>query len=88
METRGTLKEGEPHPEAFRAAQYLLSIGQLNLVKYSEAFASCSIEGNRWAEICSETLDRFLKGNPVSDRYILGLAWAIRRMEDEEKKSK
>jgi hypothetical protein len=29
----------------------------------------------------AETLDRLLKGEPVSDRYLLGLAWTIKGSE-------
>ena len=53
------------------------------LVIQLEAFSSCAIEGNRLAEICSETLDRLLKSEPVSDRYLLGLAWAMRSVIDD-----
>jgi hypothetical protein len=49
---------------------------------YLESYSSCAIEGNRLAEICAETLDRLIHGQPVSDRYILGLAWNLRDMEE------
>jgi len=39
---------------------------------------SCAIESNRLAEVCSGTLHRLMTQQPVSDRYILGLAWAVR----------
>jgi hypothetical protein len=48
-----------------------------------ESFSSCAIDGNRFAEVCGETLRRVMSGEPVSDRYILGLAWAIRGMNEE-----
>jgi S-adenosylmethionine:diacylglycerol 3-amino-3-carboxypropyl transferase len=79
---RGTLAIGEPHPAAFYARQYLASLSFEELSIYQESFASCAIEGNRMAEICSETLNRLLTGLPVSDRYILGLAWAIRDIKN------
>ena len=80
-EVRGTLEVGEPHPSAQGALDYVTHLGYFKLNTYLEAFSSCAIEGNRLGEICSETLDRVLKGESVSDRYILGLAWAIRNME-------
>lgn len=46
-----------------------------------ESFSSCAIDGNRFAEVCGETLRRVMNHEPVSDRYILGLAWAIRGMD-------
>lgn len=49
-----------------------------------ESFSSCAIEGNRFAEVCGETLRRVMQREPVSDRYVLGLAWAIHGMESSE----
>lgn len=83
-EERGTLRQGEPHPEAFSAAEYLASLGSLKLSTYQEAFASVSLSGNRTSEILSETMHRFMTGQPVSDRYILGLAWAVKKMEEKD----
>ena len=37
------------------------------------------------AEVKSLTLQRVLNGEPVSDRYILGLAWAMKMMEEMDK---
>ena len=79
-ETVGTLQVGEPHPAARDALHYLKGLGS-NLLEYQEAFASTAIEGNRLAEICSETLSRLLASEPVSDRYLLGLAWTVREIE-------
>lgn len=77
--TRGELAVTEPHPAAFAAQDYIASLtahpGKISI--WSESFASCAIEGNRLAEVCSETLNRLLTGQPVSDRYILGLAFTI-----------
>jgi hypothetical protein len=84
MNNQGTLKEGEPHPVAFIAKEYLIGLGYPKLIMYLEAYSSCAIEGNRLGEICAETLDRLMKGLPVSDRYILGLAFSIRNMEDKK----
>lgn len=80
----GTLKPGEPHPAAMSALPYLNNLGKAKLRRYAEAFASAALSGNRWADICGETLDRLLHGDPVSDRYTLGLAWTILSMEHPE----
>mgnify|MGYP000275815929 CR=1 FL=1 len=80
LKERTELKEGEPHPAAYSAKAWLsdyLSTGT-NAPILKESLASCAIENNRLAEICSETLDRLLTGKPVSDRYLLGLAWFVR----------
>jgi hypothetical protein len=74
---RGTLNANEYHPAADSAKHYLASLGWADLCIWQESFASCAIEGNRLAEICSETLHRLMGGEPVSDRYILGLAFTI-----------
>ena len=82
---RGELKQGEPHPAAKKALEYISSLGFKELMMYLESFSSCAIEGNRLAEICSETLHRLLHKLPVSDRYLLGLAWTLRNMEEKKK---
>lgn len=72
---KGELGATEFHPSAKSAFDYIKShsISELNMIL--EACSSCAIEGNRLGEICAETLNRILRGEPVSDRYVLGLAW-------------
>lgn len=88
VDDRGTLGVAEPHPEAVNALKYIMDLGFIKLSTYLEAFSSCAIEGNRLGEVCSETLSRLLNGKSVSDRYVLGLGWAIRNMEDKDGGSK
>ena len=76
------LAPGEPHPAAMSALRYVQGLGLQKQMLYMSAFSSCGIEGNRLGEVCSETLRRVMNGGPVSDRYVLGLAWAIKEMED------
>lgn len=78
MSERGTLNDGEPHPMAVIAADYIRSIPITDLHVHLEALSSCAIEGNRVGEVCGETLRRFLYHEPVSDRYLLGLAWYLK----------
>lgn len=80
---KGELKENEPHPSAMSALEYVQLYDLKKLMKIQESYSSCAIEGNRLGDICGETLDRVMSGEPVSDRYILGLAWNIKRMEEE-----
>jgi hypothetical protein len=74
----GTLKAGQPHPMAYHALAYIRQQGLQEVFGWIESFSSCAIEGNEVAEICGETLRRIMAGEPVSDRYVLGLAWFIK----------
>lgn len=84
----GTLAIGEIHPSAQNAfiwiKDYLL-VNSLDVFGLIEAFASTAISGNRTGEVCGETLRRIMHGEPVSDRYILGLAWTLMEMEHLKK---
>jgi len=90
----GFLNVGEAHPAASNAMEYIASLDWAELSKWQESFSSCAIDGNRLAEICSETLRRLMAKQPVSDRYLLGLAWTIqhgvkpRRLRKDKGKSK
>lgn len=84
-EETGTLEIGEVHPMSHSAmnwikGHFLENYGKLFQVQ--ESLASCALSGNRMAEVCHETLRRLIEGEPVSDRYLLGLAWFLRSMED------
>ena len=76
--TRGELAPTEPHPAAYTAKEWIAKLPTNELFQWREAFASCAIEGNRLAEVCSETLRRLMDGKPVGDRYILGLSYTMR----------
>jgi hypothetical protein len=80
---RGELKPNEPHPSALSALAYVRSIPLPELCAALEAFSSCAIEGNQLAEVCGETLRRLLHSEPVSDRYLLGLAWCLREQRGD-----
>jgi hypothetical protein len=87
MDTRGTLAHNEVHPAAQIAVDYIAGIPVEKLYTYMESFSSCAIEGNRLAEVCAETLRRLMDRRPVSDRYVMGLAWAIWEMERNGRES-
>lgn len=76
---KGELELSEPHPASIDALHWLRTVPLPELWKWQETFASEAIEGNRLAEVCGETLERLLDKRPVSDRYLLGLAWVIHR---------
>lgn len=81
----GTLDRGEPHPSARDAmAWFRVCLPARTLAISREALASAAMSGDRAAEVGSETLERLLRGDPVSDRYLLGLCWMLRDMVDYE----
>ena len=85
---RTALNPDEPHPAAPFALDWLCFSFLKDADKvssYEQGFATCAIEGNRLGEICGETLRRLLAREHVSDRYLLGLAWAIRSMEADDR---
>ena len=76
-----TLAIGETHPcshSAMKSVGFFLT---------SEAIASTALSGNRLAEICFGTLHRIMKIEPVSDRYLLGLAWFLKELEEQRKEN-
>ena len=77
-EERGTLRPGRPHPAARSALAWIRTQPLPTLLQWQEAFASTALEGNQAGEVCGETLRRLLGGEPVSDRYLLGLVWVMR----------
>lgn len=77
------LRLGEFHPMAPGAFQFIKAQGPVKLMMAAEALASSALSGNRTAEICWGTLDRILTGQPVSDRYALGLAWFMQSAEQD-----
>lgn len=81
---RGTLPLGQPHPAAESALAWIRTQPLPTLLQWQEAFASTALEGNFAAEVCGETLRRLLEGEPVSDRYLLGLVWVMREGADAD----
>lgn len=77
MGNRGELNKGEYHPGADIALSLINKIGRAEFAVWVESFASVAIEGNRMAELCSETMHRLLNGHGVSDRYLMGLVMVM-----------
>ena len=81
------VKKGEYHPAADSAMAWIKGYMVQHPAEYlmhKEALASTALSGNRLAEICMGTIDRLAKGEPVSDRYLLGLAWTIMKLANHE----
>ena len=74
---RGTLAPNEAHPAAIKAMDWIRAMPVDELMTWQDSFASSALAGNRLGDVCGETLHRLLSGQPVSDRYLLGLAWAM-----------
>lgn len=73
-----TLDEGEVHPMAHDAMGYIKDYMMYNNVAILiESLASCALAGNRTAAIVLGTLQRIIKNEPVSDRYLMGAAWFL-----------
>ncbi len=82
-----TIGPDEHHPAADGAYRWLkgyMVVDPVRYLRHKEALASTALSGNRQAEICVGTIDRLTKGEPVSDRYILGLAWTIMYLANAE----
>lgn len=76
----GTLELNEPHPMAQDAFHWIVeNYTNSELYLQLEVLSSCAISNNRLAKICAETLRRILNIEAVSDRYLLGLAWYLRK---------
>lgn len=85
----GVLAVGEPHPMAYSAKEWIIGLicdgktteeSMRMVATYQGVMASCALSGNRAAEVCGETLRKLVNGEPVGDRYLLGLAWMLREM--------
>lgn len=80
---KGTLIEGEFHPSADLAMNYVKHIFELpDYPLLKNSIVSGAMMGFRIAEICLETLERLERKEPVSDRYLLGLAIFIKDITD------
>lgn len=88
MTEPGNLAAREPHPAAHAALKWLkekLAKDPADAYELLGSFISVGLSGNRLTEVCAETLRRVLAGEPVSDRYLLGLTferWATAGPED------
>lgn len=77
-----SLELGEDHPSSHIAYGFIQEyLAKNKSLLIMEALASNAIEGNRLAEIALGTLERLLDKKPVSDRYLMGLAWLLWEME-------
>lgn len=77
----------EFHPAARSAYRWLkgfMVTNQADYLQYKEALAYAALAGNRQAEVCMGTIERLRKSQPVSDRYLMGLAWTILHLHNHD----
>lgn len=81
------LRADEFHPAARSAYRWLKGFMVTNsgdYTEYKKLLAAAAMTGNRQAAICIGTIDRLALAQPVSDRYLLGLAWTILHLHNHE----
>lgn len=87
MDDDSTIKDGEYHPAADSAMAWVKGFMVRYPHKYllsKESLASTALAGNRLSQICMGTIERMAKGEPVSDRYLLGLAWTLMKLHIQD----
>lgn len=81
------IKPDEFHPAARSAYRWLkgfMVTNQADYLRYKFAIHTAAESGNRQANICMGTINRLATGKPVSDRYLLGLAWTILHLHNHD----
>lgn len=71
----------EPHPSAHPAYLWFhqsVVDDPIRYIQLKESIASTALSGNRLSQVCLGTMNRLEAGQPVSDRYLLGLVWFMR----------
>lgn len=79
------IPETSHHPSADDAMRWLKQFMTGNPKKYlmiKEAIYSTALSGDDLANYCVGTIERLAASEPVSDRYLLGLAWLVRSMAE------
>lgn len=82
-----TIPETEHHPAADEAMFWLKQFmvnKPLEYLQIKESIYSMALSGNKMANYCVGTIERLAAGEPVSDRYLLGLAWTVRSIASRE----
>lgn len=77
----------EFHPAARSAYRWLKGFMVSNPDDYRQyrlAIEIAAASGNRQAEVCLGTIERLKRGQPVSDRYLMGLAWTILHLHNND----
>jgi hypothetical protein len=81
------IRAEEFHPAARSAYCWLKGFTISNpedYMRYRTALSIAAETGNRQAQICMGTIRRPQDSQPVSDRYLLGLAWTILLLHNPE----
>lgn len=78
-----TIPADSHHPAADSALAWLQRFMITDIEKWlliKEAIYSTALSGNKMANYCVGTIERLEAAAPVSDRYLLGLAWVVNGM--------
>ena len=87
MSDRSTIGADEFHPAARSAYRWLKGFMVSNpddYIRTRTALSMAAESGNRQAQICMGTIHRMQHSEPVSDRYLLGLAWTVLQLHNHE----
>lgn len=81
------LNGDEFHPAARSAYRWLkgfMVTNRKDYLQYRMAIEIAAASGNRQAIVCQGTIERLRNGQPVSDRYLMGLCWTILHLHNQE----
>ena len=73
-----SLEEGENHPSVHRAAAWIEALPEAVLLGLRVVIAAEVRKGDREATLCLSTLERYLDGTSVLDRYLIGTVLYMR----------
>lgn len=85
--SHGILKQDELHPAAQVAMEYVNKFITDNIretILMLEAFENMSHSGDRLSIVCHESLRKVINCESIGERYLLGLAWTMRDMYEQQ----
>lgn len=71
------IPEEESHPAVVTALRFLDTLSVYKLQEWLRFFNNCSKE-NTLAKKCAATIRSLIKGESISEKDLLGLAWTLR----------
>lgn len=89
IQAAGTIFSGEYHPAADSAMRWFKNYVRTQPEDYARSkmailMAAEDSPKNRLAVICRATIERLAAGAPVSDRYLLGLVWFLKELQENK----
>lgn len=71
------VEEKEHHPAVVTVLRFLDTLGIYKLQEWAELFEECS-DDNHLAKKCLSTIRSLIKGEKISERDLIALAWVLR----------